>query len=244
MERAVVERRLEVRQRIAGEDALGRRLADALLDAREEALRHGSADDPLGELDATARVRLDLQPDVAEHPVAAGLLLVLALDLGLAADRLPVGDLRLLVRIAAPNFRLSRSPITAMWASPIATQQLLAGRRPLDPRRRLLLEHPLEGRAHLVEVGLRLRLDRDRQGRLGEVERRQDERLLARRERVAGLGRGELGDRADLARLELADRLLVLAVQQEELADPLVLVAVRRSRRGPGRGACRSGSRR
>ena len=46
-------------------------------------------------------------------------------------------------------------------------------------------------------------------------------------ERVAGLGHGELGDRADLAGLELADGLLLLAVQQQELADPLVLVAGR-----------------
>ena len=50
--------------------------------------------------------------------------------------------------------------------------------------------------------------------------------MVARRQGVAGLGRGELGDGADLARLELADRLLVLAVEQEELAHPLVLVAV------------------
>ena len=37
----------------------------------------------------------------------------------------------------------------------------------------------------------------------------------------------ELGDRADLAGLQLADRLLVLAVDEQELADPLVLAAVR-----------------
>ena len=43
------------------------------------------------------------------------------------------------------------------------------------------------------------------------------------RQRVAGLGHGQLGDRADLARLELADRLLLLAVEQQQLADPLVL---------------------
>ena len=50
--------------------------------------------------------------------------------------------------------------MTATWASPMATQELLAGRAALDARGRLLLEHPLEGRAHLVQVGLRLRLDR------------------------------------------------------------------------------------
>ena len=38
---------------------------------------HRPAHDLLRELDAAARVRLDLQPDVAEHAVAAGLLLVL-----------------------------------------------------------------------------------------------------------------------------------------------------------------------
>ena len=47
--------------------------------------------------------------------------------------------------------------------------------------------------------------------------------MLLRREGVAGGGRAQLGDRADLARLQLADRLLLLAVEAEELADPLVL---------------------
>ena len=46
-------------------------------------------------------------------------------------------------------------------------------------------------------------------------------------ERVAGLGHRQLRDRADLAGLELADRLLLLAVEQQQLADPLVLVAGR-----------------
>ena len=36
----------------------------------------------------------------------------------------------------------------------------------------------------------------------------------------------ELGDGADLAGLELADRLLLLAVQEEQLADALLVVAV------------------
>ena len=51
--------------------------------------------------------------------------------------------------------------------------------------------------------------------------------LLLGRQRVAGLGDGELGDGADLARLELADRLLLLAVEQQQLADALVLAAAR-----------------
>src|SRR5204862_7534899 len=92
MEGAVVEGRLEVREGIARDDALGGRLADALLDAREELPRDRPADDLLGEGDAALRVRLQLDPDVAEHAVAAGLLLVAAVRLGLAADRFAVGD--------------------------------------------------------------------------------------------------------------------------------------------------------
>ena len=154
------------------------------------------------------------------------------------------GTLGVWVTIAAPNLRFSRSMMTAVWASPIVAQDLLAGRAALEPDRRLLLEHPGERRAHLVEVALALGLDRDHQRRLREGERRQDERLLADAERVAGLGHRELRDGADLARLELADRLLLLAVQQQELADPLVLVRGRCSRRAPASGACPDRTRR
>src|SRR6185312_15398679 len=87
-----IERGLEVGQRVARQHAFRRGLADALLDAREEALWHRPADDALGELDAAVGVGLELQPDVAEHAVAAGLLLVPAVDLGRAADRLLVRD--------------------------------------------------------------------------------------------------------------------------------------------------------
>ena len=58
-------------------------------------------------------------------------------------------------------------------------QQLLPGRRPLDAGGRLLFEHPLEGGPHLVEIGLRLGLDRNGQRRLRELERRQDDRVVA-----------------------------------------------------------------
>ena len=44
-----------------------------------------------------------------------------------------------------------------------------------------------------------------------------------RAEGVAGLGHRELRDGPDLAGLQLADRLLLLAVEQQQLADPLVL---------------------
>src|SRR4029077_9381958 len=135
----------------AGDDALGGRLADALLDAREEALRHRSADDLLRELDAAPGVRLDLEPDVPDHPVAAGLLLVLALDPGRAPDRLAIGDLRLLREDPGPELPLEPLPHLRDVGVAQCDEELLAGGRADDPRRRLLLEHPLKRRAHLVE---------------------------------------------------------------------------------------------
>ena len=81
--RAVVERHPHVDDRVAGEDALGQRLAHALLDRRNELPRHDAADDLVDELEAgAARQRLHLEPGVAELAAAAGLLLELALRLG------------------------------------------------------------------------------------------------------------------------------------------------------------------
>ena len=46
----------------------------------------------------------------------------------------------------------------------LGPEQLLAGLGlALDADRRVLLDEAVEGRAHLVQVGLRLRLDGDRQ---------------------------------------------------------------------------------
>ncbi len=107
-------------------------------------------------------------------------------------------------------------------------QHLFAGLTAYDASRRLFLEHPLEGRAHLVQVRLRLRLDRHLQRRHGEVERRQGVAVLPRgRQRVSRPGNGQLRDRPDLTGVELPDRFLVLAVEQEQLAQALVLAAGR-----------------
>ena len=92
VERAVVQGRLEVDDRIARDRPLVGDVPDTLLDAREELARHDPAHDALGERDAAAGVRLELQPDMAELAAPAGLLLVAALDLGAAPDRLAIGD--------------------------------------------------------------------------------------------------------------------------------------------------------
>ncbi len=81
MVRAVDERRLQVDHRVAGEHALGHRLAQALLDGRDVLLRHHAADDLVAELEAGAHLgRGELDDDVPVLAVAAGLALELVVD--------------------------------------------------------------------------------------------------------------------------------------------------------------------
>ncbi len=113
--------------------------------------------------------------------------------------------------------------ITALWASPIvrrtcspvalrssrtvgSSSSIRASAGPILSRSPLLC-----GSMATISVGS------------GKLSAGSDQRLLADAQRVAGGGHGQLGDRADLAGLELADRLLLLAVEQQQLADPLVL---------------------
>src|SRR5690606_40358863 len=90
---AVVHGHPDVLQRVAGNRAAGEYLAHALLDRRDELSGNDAALDLVGELEAAAaRQRFDPQEHLAELPGTAGLLLVPVVSLGLAADRLAIGD--------------------------------------------------------------------------------------------------------------------------------------------------------
>src|SRR6185369_16833787 len=119
-------------------------------------------------------------------PVATGLLLVAAVDLGLAADRLLVRHPRGVGRDRGAELALQALDDDRGVRLAHRPQDLLTGRAALEPAGRLFFEHPGEGRAHLVEVTLALRLDGDHERRLREVESRQRQRLLADAQRVAG----------------------------------------------------------
>ena len=69
---------------VARQEALAQRLGDALLDARHILPRHDAADDAFSKTKSfsTSAERLDLQPDIAELPVAAGLLLMATFGFG------------------------------------------------------------------------------------------------------------------------------------------------------------------
>ena len=82
---AVDQRHRDVDHREA-ERAVLERVDDALLDRRDVIARHHAAGDLVLELEAgAARQRLDVEHDVAELAVAAGLLLVAAAHAGSAS---------------------------------------------------------------------------------------------------------------------------------------------------------------
>ena len=78
---------------ITGQHALLSGKADALFNSREEVLRHAVAEHLLFEDDLLAVAGLEVDDDITELAVAAGLLLMTALLLAGLADGLAVGEI-------------------------------------------------------------------------------------------------------------------------------------------------------
>ncbi len=174
------------------------------------------------------RQRLDL--DVADGvlPVPAGLL-----DVPAVARR-PAGE-----RLAQRHPQRHRLDLDAVAvAQPVeqhvdvrlahAPQHELVGLGVvLQPQRRVLGDQPGEALGQLVLVGLGLaRRSATGSSGSGISPRLHQQRLVLGREGVAGLGPGQLGDRADVAGDALRDGALRLAQRRGQRADPLVDVVV------------------
>src|SRR3954464_3244317 len=88
---AVEKRRLHIPHRIAGEDSAFERLLNTLIDRLNEFLRNGAADDVIDELVSCPwRLRIEINFCMPERTASAGLPDVLALSLGVPADRLAI----------------------------------------------------------------------------------------------------------------------------------------------------------
>ena len=213
--------------------------------------RDRAADDLVDELVARALlVRLERDDRVAVLALAAGLADEAAVALGRAADRLAIGDLR--PADVGGDLELADHPVDEDVEVELAhpgDERLAALRVGLDPEGRVLLGEALEGDAHLVLVGLRLRLDLDLDDRLREGDRLEQDRVLGVGQRVAGEGVLEPDDGGDVAGVDLVDLLAVVGVHLEDAADALLLALGRvehvragleRARSRPGRRrACR-----
>ena len=221
---AVVEGHADVDHRVAAEVALLERLDHALLDRRDERARNGAAHHLVDELEAAAaRQGLDPQPAVGVLAAAAALLLVLALGLGLPRDRLVVGHVRrgevhrdAEAALDAAGHDLDvhlREPRQDQVAGLLVVVQLEGG---------VLVDHPPQRGVELVLVGLVAGRHGEAHQRRGEVDRRELDRGLPGDEHIAGHDLLELGDCTDVARADLLDRHVLLALEREELAHPLL----------------------
>ena len=90
--------------------------------------------------------------------------------------------------------------------------------------RRILLGELLQRDAHLVLLGLRLRLDGDVDNRLGELHGLEDDRMVGVAQRVAGGGVLQAHDRDDVARGAAVDVHALVRVHLQKAPDALLLV--------------------
>ena len=198
------------------------RLLDALVDGGPEALRDDAADDLVDELVAlVAGERLEHDLAVAELAAAARLLLVAALGARLLADRLEVRDARLVqvdldaeappepvdrhldVHLARARREAARRSARRAAASSVGSSSCR--------RRSAVAIFSSSPFAFGVIAKLITGCGKSSGGRsIGRV---------LGEEHVAGAGLLQLGDGADVAVGELVRRLVILALEQEQLAD-------------------------
>jgi hypothetical protein len=161
---------------------------------------------------------------VAVLALAAGLLDVPALRLGLLADRLLVGDLGLadvgLDRELALQAVHDDLEVQLAHAGDLGLPGLLVG---LDLEGRVLLHQLGEAVAELLLVALALRLDRERYHGRGELDRLEHDRRARVADRVAGRHVLEADRRGDVAGVNLLDLLALVRVHLQQPADALAL---------------------
>jgi hypothetical protein len=158
----VVKDGLEIDRRVAGQDALLAGLLEAFLDRGDEVARDGPAEDLVVELEVlAARQGLEFDPDVAELAAASGLLLVPALDVGPALDRLEVRDLgRLEVDVDVVALLQPLGDDADVELAVAGDEELGGVRVALDADRRVLLDDAVGGLGDAVLVGPSLGLRR------------------------------------------------------------------------------------
>ena len=167
---AVVDGGLEVDDGVAGEVAARGRLDDALFDGGDEVARDGAAEDFVGELEAAAAGQgLHADFAVAELAVAAGLLFVAAVGLGLAADGFAIGNLGRFERDfgVVALFEAADDGLDVRLAG--AGDEEFVGLRIAEEADEQVLFHELvDGGRELVFVGAGLGLDGVGHGGLGQ----------------------------------------------------------------------------
>src|SRR5438093_8175717 len=223
MVRAVVQLDPDIVNRVAGEDAARQRFPDAFLDRLDEF----PGDRPAGGLvfedvagTRLAGIQMDLR--VAVLPAAAGLLHVPAVAVRGLRERLLVGDLRLADRRLDVELALQAVDDDLEVQLAHAVDDDLTGLPiGLDAEGRILGHQLLQAEPELLLIDLGPGLDRERDHRLGEVHRLEDDRAVLVAERVARGHALHADGRGDVAGVHFFDVLALVRVHLQEAADAL-----------------------
>ncbi len=225
---AIEEDRLHTDHRVTGEHADLQRVLDSVVDRRDVFAWHATTGDlvlELVDLVSGHLHRLERDLDLGELARTTGLLLVgVVVFFDHATDRLAVGDLWLAdIRLYA---ELTLHPVDQDVEVKLAHS--LDDGLPgvlvlLSAEGRVLLSELLDRETQLLLVGLGLRLDGDLDDRLGEGHRLENDLIVRIGQRVAGRRVLEADDRVDVASRDAVDRVLLVGVHLEDLADALLL---------------------
>src|SRR6478735_1849452 len=225
---AVVERRTDTHERVAGEHAVLHGVLDTSVHRRDVLTRDTATRDAVDELVHRAVLglaqRLEADLDLGELARATGLLLVrvVVLEDG-TTDRLAVGHLGLADVGLDLELALHAVDEDVEVQLAHAGDDRLAGVLVVvDLEGRVLGRELLDGRAELLLVALGLRLDGDLDDRVRERHRLEDDLLVRVRQRVSGRRVLEADGRVDVAGEGLLDRVLLVGVHLEQLADALL----------------------
>ena len=225
---AVVQRDLHVDDGESGQNAGLHRAADALLDRRNEFLRDRAADGGVDELKALAAlIGFDSDLDMAVLALAAGLTRVLGLLIDLLANGLFVGDLRrtdVCLDLELPQEAVNDDlQMKLTHAGDDRLAGLFIG---VGFERGILFGELGKRDAHLFLTGLRLRLDRHADDRLGEDHVLENDGMLFVAERITGRGILQADGRGDIAGIHNGQILSVVRVHEQNSAHPLALILV------------------
>ena len=202
---AVVEGGAEIGDREPGEEAEGGCFTDAALDGGNPVFGDGAAENVVDEFDALAAFhRLELDAADAELAVAAGLFLVLAFGVGLAADGFSVGNLGRLQREVdvVTLLHFGDNDFDVLLAAAGEEEFLCLGIA-RETERGIFFHDFVDGDADFVFIGAGFGFDGEGDGRLGKFRRRVINWSGFVAQRVAGDGLFEFGDGADVSSVQL-----------------------------------------
>ena len=221
---AVQQGGLQANHRVARQHTVFGCLAQALFHRGEVVLGHAAAKHLLLEDQLFAVAGLELDPHVTELAVAAGLLFVAALRLALLANGFPVshsghGQIHIHAEL---RLQLGNHHIQMLLAQ--AADDLLAGLGIHAVGQGGILFHQAGQRAaDLALVALLGHTDGHGQCGRGECGSRQLDHTAGLTQGIAGLGGGQLGHCADVARADGGGVGLLFALDVEQLAHALGL---------------------